>query len=313
MNNNDVAKRMLALRAAFASNPTYASFQRQFQTLLERRRFEMDAGVVSEARGIALIGASGSGKTTAVNRLLRSSSDLVLGGIDDIRCDVVSFPVPSPATLKFVGQTALHSLGYPLRRDKTAYIIWDMVREHLHARRTLFLHLDEAQDLSLHQTPREMQSVINTLKSLMQNRSWPVGMILSGMPALKNMLNHDPQLARRFYPIEFPSLNAINDIEQVFSTISFYAAKADLTPAEDLLLPDFAARLIHAAAGEFGLTIELIIAAIERALLREASVLEPRDFREAFTLRSGCVDGLNPFVAEDFERIDSRKLLGGGI
>jgi len=203
--------------------------------------------------------------------------------------------------------------GYPLRRDKTAYIIWDMVRDHLQARQTLFLHLDEAQDLSLHQTPREMQSVINTLKSLMQNRSWPVGMVLSGMPALKDMLNHDPQLARRFYPIEFPRLNAFNDIEQVFSTISFYADRAELFPDDDLLAPDFAARLIHAAAGEFGLTVELIIAAVERALNRRVPTLAPNDFREAFALRAGCVDGLNPFVAEDFERIDSRTLLGGGV
>lgn len=46
-----------------------------------------------------------------------------------------------------------------------------------------------------------MQSVVNTLKSLMQNPTWPTGLILSGMPALKHLLHLDPQLSRRFVPI----------------------------------------------------------------------------------------------------------------
>ncbi|WP_421702755.1 ATP-binding protein [Aliiroseovarius sp.] len=313
MTNKSVSQQILALRCIFADNPAYFDLHKRFHQLLEHRRAELAAGVTNEARGIALIGSSGSGKTTAVKRLIRSLDSPLNENREGTSCEVLSFPVPSPATLKFVGQTGLQAIGYPLRRDKTSHIIWDMFKDHLRARRTLFLHLDEAQDLASHQTPREMQSVINTLKSLMQNQQWPVGMILSGMPALKEMLNHDPQLARRFFPIEFPSLNAVQDTEQVLCTVSYYSQHAELPVCDDLLTPSFAARLIQAADGEFGLMIEYTILAIENALRQGSSELGIANFRSSFSTKSGCLDGLNPFVVADFERIDCRKLLAGVV
>ncbi len=311
MTDQSITTKLLSLRGIFADSPAFHQLQEQFHHLLEMRRAENEAGIFGEARGIALIGASGSGKTTAVNRLLRTYERPQETDQRSDICEVLSFTVPSPATLKFVGQTGLQAIGYPLRRDKTSQIIWEMFREHLHARRTLFLHLDEAQDLATHQTPREMQSVINTLKSLMQNKQWPVGLILSGMPTLKEMLNHDEQLGRRVFPIEFQKLNAQRDAELVLSTVAYYSGHIDLSIAQGVTSHEFAARLIHAADGEFGLMIECTIAAIEDALRAQESKLRARNFRNAFERKSGCLDGLNPFVAEDFERIDARQLLGG--
>ena len=310
MTDNSIPEQILRLKTIFADSPTYKNLETEFHRLLEQRQAEISAGLVNEARGIALIGASGSGKTTAIKRLL-GSLKFQKDHETDKRGEVLSFPVPSPATLKFVGQTALQTLGYPLRRDKTSQIIWDMVKDHLRSHEILFLHLDEAQDLSAHQTPREKQSVINTLKSLMQNQQWPVGMILSGMPELKDMLNHDPQLARRFYPIAFPSLNAINDSNQVVSTVKYYAKQAKLNVCENLCNSEFAARHIHAADGEFGLMIELTILSIEDALRKQSINLTINNFSSAFRRRSGCLDALNPFIANDFERLNCRQLLNG--
>lgn len=304
----NVSEQILALRRIFAHHSAYHQLEQQFQLLLDRRRTEIAAGVTMEARGIALIGASGSGKTTAVARLLSHSAGLGGDATKTPRKDVVSFQVPSPATLKFVGQTALEALGYPLRRERTEMIIWATVRQHLQARKTLFLHLDEAQDLMRHQTPKVLQSVVRTLKSLMQTRDWPVGLVLSGMPDLKELLNHDPQLARRFYPIEFPNLSTVTDGDEVGHLTASYAQRVNLE-AKHLFSDEFSARLIHSADGEFGLVVELIIAAIEEALNSGDSSLENRHFVEAFRRRSGCVDALNPFQAADFERIDARALL----
>ncbi len=311
MTNNSTPERVLALKQIFADSPIYFDLENQVLSMLEQRRVEINEGVTNEARGVALIGASGSGKTTIVNRLIKSLSKRHQASLQSDECEILSFPVPSPATLKFVGQRGLQAIGYPLRRDKTSHIIWDMFKEHLHARKTLILHLDEAQDLSLNQTAREMQSVINTLKSLMQNQEWPVSIILSGMPILKDMLNHDPQLARRFIPFELPKLNAVHDADQILHLIAYYAKHADLGVDEDLLSDEFSARLIHAADGEFGLLIETTISAIEVAFRSGCAVLGLIDFKEAFSRKAGCIDALNPFVASDFERIDCRKLLGG--
>lgn len=311
MIDQSIAQKIIVLRSIFAEHPTYLALERQFHELLERRRAELAAGVVHEARGIALIGTSGAGKTEAARRLLKKLPAPTNKNLEENICEVLSFIVPSPATLKFVGQTGLREIGFPLRRDKTSQIIWDMFKDHLRARGTLFLHLDEAQHLSSHETQREIQSVINTLKSLMQHPQWPVGLILSGTPPLKTILNHDPQLARRFYPIKFPSLNAIQDTDQVLSTIAYYADQAKLAAGDDFLTQDFAARAIHAANGEYGLLIEHTIDAIENALRRQQTTLNVGNYRDWFAKKAGCLDGLNPFYANNFERIDCRKLLGG--
>lgn len=196
---NGIPQRVLALRSMLSKNRTHRELDERFRYLLDRRRTELEAGVIAEARCIALIGASGSGKTTAAEHLFASQPDLVFHDPHGPRLDVASFQVPSPATLKFVGQTVLETLGFELKRDKSAQIIWSMAKGHLEARRTLFLHIDEAQDLMRHQTPRELNAVVSTLKSLLQHKSWPVGLILTGTAELKTLINHDPQLARRVY------------------------------------------------------------------------------------------------------------------
>ncbi|MHC5231268.1 TniB family NTP-binding protein [Brucella sp. LJL56] len=304
----EIARRVLTLRQIFAHHDAYQQAQEQFQLLLDRRRAELAAGVVMETRGLAIIGASGSGKTTAVSRIFTHTPRLIIKDPESPRRDAVSCQVSSPATLKFVGQTVLEALGYPLRRNKTEMIIWAMVKQQMQAQRTLFLHLDEAQDLLRHQTPKGLQSVVRTLKSLMQNGDWPVSIILSGMPELKELLNHDPQLGRRFFPIEFPKLHPDIDGDNAIQMTASYADRAGLG-VSDHFDNRFAARLIHAADSEFGLIIELVIGAIEEALLSDARILEAKHFSYNFRRRSGCVNALNPFIAEDFERIDTRLLL----
>ncbi len=117
----------------------------------------------------------------------------------------------------------------------------------------------------------------------MQNPQWPVGLTLSGTPTLKAILNHDPQLARRFYPINFPALNAIQDTDQILATVAYYLEQTQLTVGKDLLTQDFAARAIHAANGEYGLLIEHTIDAIENALRRKQSTLDVENYRDWFS------------------------------
>lgn len=310
---NSIPQRVLALRSRFSTNRSYRQLEERFRYLLDRRRAEIEAGVVAEARCIAVIGAAGSGKTTAARHLITTQTDLVLNDPGTARLDVASLPVPTPATPKFIGQTTLEALGFPLNRERTAQTIWQMVKGHLAERRTLFLHYDEAQDLAAHQTPKELTSVVNTLKSIMQNPVWPVGLILTGTAELKKIINHDAQLARRVYPIEFLRLHLSLDANRVLDLLKTYGEREGFALDDNVTTPEFAARLMHAAAREFGLLIELVIAAMEEAMMTGEQNLAVVHFTRMFRKRSGCIDGLNPFVAADFERIDTRQLLDDGV
>ncbi|TQM94060.1 TniB family NTP-binding protein [Roseinatronobacter monicus] len=259
------------------------------------------------------IAPSGSGKSTAIQRLLRKHPDAEFLSPDRLEADVASFLIPSPATLKSVGLACLSGLGYPLRRERTAMMIWDLVQTHLRSRRVLFLHLDEVQDLHVNRAASERQAVVNTLKSVMQNATWPVGLILSGTTPLKDLVNLDPQLSRRLLPIELAPISAVAHGREIATVLARYAARSELPLASNLAEnSDFISRLIHAGADELGLVIETVVAGIEEALLSRATELDADVFRRAFERRAGVPDALNPFVADDWQAIDARLLMQAG-
>ena len=305
----DVARTVSDLRARFVAHDRYVDLCHEFDLLLHRRRADLAAGRSPEARGIAVVGNSGSGKSTAVARLLGRHPGIQRLGPDRLEADVASFLVPSPATLKSVGLACLTGLGYPLRRDRTATIIWELVQTHLHQRGILFLHLDEVQDLHVSRSKNEMQAVVNTLKSLMQNASWPVGLILSGTMALKELINLDPQLSRRLVPVAFEPISPTTHAGDVRAVVGGYAEAAGLPVDEDALGFEFVGRLVHAGADELGLVIEIAIAAIEEALLGGQASLDRGAFARAFRRRSGAVDAINPFLCDDWRVVDARLLM----
>ena len=78
-----------------------------------------------------------------------------------------------------------------------------------------------------------------------------------------------------------------------------YLSKAELRPSTDIVTEDFLLRLLHGGVYEFGLVIELIIAGIEEALIDASETVEARHFALAFRRRTGCHDGMNPFIPQD--------------
>ncbi|WP_170167115.1 TniB family NTP-binding protein [Paracoccus methylarcula] len=305
----EIHRQLARLRSRFVPRRCFCEFSNAMSTLEDRRRAEIAEGLNPEARGVAVIGNSGSGKSTAVTHFFRGHDTLRMLSHEDETADVASFLVPSPATLKGVGISCLSGLGYPLMRDRTAGIIWELVQSHLRELQVMFLHLDEAQDLMGSQSEREMLAVVNTLKSVMQNKHWPVSIVLSGLPTLKTLLNLDPQLGRRFTPVSFSQLDDINDGQNVCALIQQYAQAAVIECAEEVRTEDFVARLIHAAANEFGILIEIIIGAIEICMRRDESTLGKEHFVAEFLRRTGCVDDLNPFVRRDYSALNPRLIL----
>jgi len=308
--NDETRKVIQELRSIYVPTPSYRKLERHFRSLLEQRRADLADGTINNVRGIVLVGQSGSGKTTAIRELIRKNKYLLQTDPAQDLCEFTSLQVPSPATMKFVGAATLRALGYPYSGDKQGPAIWDQVKVQLKLRQTCFLHLDEAQDLARYQTDKERQSVVNTLKSVMENSYWPTGLILSGMPDLKKIVNQDPQLARRLYPVEIGRLHALRDVEPVLHIVQKYATRAKIETLSCVKNESFAQRLMHAADYEFGLMAELTVQALSIALSRQGfeAKLEIRHFADVFFERSAAVDALNPFITEDFARIDPRRV-----
>jgi hypothetical protein len=308
--NNEIRKTIQYLRSVYLKTPAYQKLETHFRSLLEQRRADMAEGMINNARGIVVVGQSGSGKTAAIRELIRKNKSLLQTDATQDHCEFIGLQVPSPATMKYVGAATLRALGYPLSGDKQGPAIWDLVKVKLKLRQTCFLHLDEAQDLARYQTDKERQSVVNTLKSVMENSYWPTGLILSGMPDLKKIVNQDPQLARRLYPVEIGRLHAIRDVAPVLETIQGYAAKAKIETQTSVRTENFAHRLMHAADYEFGLMAEITVQALSKALLTDGfdAQLGIKHFADVFYERSAAIDALNPFIAEDFARIKPRQI-----
>lgn len=303
------AQKIALLRDHFIHHDRFEPLEDRFSLLIEKRLADCEAGRTSEAHGLALSGLSGTGKTSAMDQLMmRGRQRLDRSGHQSF--SNFSIRVPSPATLKFVGQTLLRALGYQISSERQAWYIWDLVRHHLKERKVLFVHLDEAQDLASRGTRHELNSVASMLKTLMTDPEWPVGIILSGTPELEDILNHDPQLARRMDTVHFESLSPVAHGNDVLDLIENYCSKAKLEPGPDILELAHGERLIHGAANQFGLVIELTLAAIEQAYLADVSRLTRSHFSQAYHLRTSCTDMFNPFVIPDFYRIDARQVFG---
>ncbi|EBA13648.1 ATP-binding protein [Roseobacter sp. CCS2] len=309
IDRKDIHRRLALLRDDFVRNEPYHSFFEQFDRQLQRRRAAQSLDLIEEARAIAVIGAAGSGKTRLVKRVLEQNQDLTDPKDGDELIDYMRIIVPASETMKNLAILLREKLGYESeRKSDNASEIWRQVHVQLRNRRTFYIHLDEAQHLIASPNENVRAGVVDRLKTLLNNDTWPVGLILSGTPKLLEMLNSDPQLGRRVDLVKLPAISRVSHAKEVQAIISAYAAKAQISLSEDLDFDDLVPRLIHAGANEFGNTIAMLGFALEDALLEGAAELKLGHFSEAFRRTAGCVPALNIFVAADYLSIDARKM-----
>jgi type II secretory pathway predicted ATPase ExeA len=250
----EIHRRHAQLRAEFVRNEPFQALADQFDRQLQRRRAVQSLELVEEARGIAVIGAPGSGKSMLVKRVLTQHPELVQPTAGNETIEFVSILVPSPATVKDLGLILLEKLGYPSeRKGASAGDIWRQVRTLLQNRKTLFLHLDEAHHLIASQNKNVREGVVDMLKTLLNSETWPVGLILSGTPKMLEMLNSDVQLGRRVDMVKLPAISWASHAKEVRAILITYVKKARLELDDDLDLEDLLPRLVHAGGMSSGL------------------------------------------------------------
>lgn len=244
-----------------------------------------------ETRGFMMVADPGSGKSHLIDRSLAKQAALSVGEFGRPR--YLKCPVPSPATFKSMTLALLKEAGYPDGNPrKEAWSLWQEFRHRLSLLGITVVWIDEAQDLFC----ADRNLILRALKSLMQGEN-AVVVILSGTAQLAQVIGTDPQVKRRFTAMVLPDLVEQVDGANFAEIIVQYCLRLGLrAPVE----ADLVGRLFHAARYRFGRAVEMLLAALEIALERNADDLTMDHFAAAYAMSEACTAAENVFYAERF-------------
>lgn len=324
-----INKQLRGVRRMFLPSPTYVLLTTTFDRLLgvvglvPTPHFEMpsknaDARNVEgyqltddddadeeadkpEGRILVLTGETGAGKSRSLKRLFRQRRE-------QVEQVLVSVVAPSPCTLMQLGRKLLPELGYPIQRDRKEHLIWEDVRRRIDARGIRIVHIDEMQHVTQTANTDQKTRVLNTIKSLIQDRDKPMLLVLSGTCELADFLRTDGQVYRRCKFVELKRLTIPGDVDLIADTLEDLIEDT-LLKLEHTIVEDLAARLIHAANYALGLAVEIACDAIEEAFLEGKGKLRPSHFAEVYRSRSGCPTSSNPFLTVGWRETDPQQVL----
>ncbi len=148
----------------------------------------------------------------------------------------------------------------------------------------------------------------------------PIGLILSGIPELRQVLQEERQVARRLAFVPLAGLTIATDARKVGKIVQQLAVVARLEISA-VHTDELAPRIIHAGGYQLGCAIERIHEAIRIRLKRNLRRLstdtpwpEPLtldDFATAYARKTGVEAEDNPFLAHDWEATDPFRVLNG--
>ncbi len=291
---------MRTLRAKHVAAPHDAKFATHLERLLcrgEQGNLTAEAirfGATQETRGILVIDGPGGGKSTMVARSLSRHPALQQGQYGHAAWLGVS--VPSPATLKSLGFEILRRSGYPeVSERRQVWHVWDQIRSRLKMLGVSVLWIDEAHDLFC----KDREMILRALKALMQGDEAVIA-ILSGTERLREVIQSDQQVLRRFSAINLSPVGVATDGQDFHELIERYCGLAALRPE---LSGDLVSRLFHGSRYRFGRSIETMLNAIEVALESGADCVCDDHFARAWAMQEGCAPGGNVFLTEDWTDI----------
>ena len=111
------------------------------------------------------------------------------------------------------------------------------------------LHLDEVQDSGRYKTSDSVEVFSKRFRNLMQDREWPVCLIMTATPEGKTLINHDPTLTRRLRPVEMKPMSFKNDSIVLRKALAELFKTAGILDAGLLAQDEFIKILIHASVG----------------------------------------------------------------
>lgn len=276
---------------------------------------DFDAGVLTgehhEGNGLVVIGESNSGKTREINRALERlvERQSVLECGREVR--FLQIALDGETTWKSLGLHVVSELGYQMTGRRTEHEIWTQVRRQLERTGTWLIHIDECQHMFETLGEKETKKVINSIKTFMKHRHWPVVIVLSGIPELLDKVNMDPQFRNLMTPFHMSVINPLfeADLDEVDTAFVGYSeavgVNIDQVRTEDIYL-----RMCHGHGNLFGRVFKFMVDLFDN-IPADCDSLTPEMLADRYAARMGCMPGHNPFLRDDYLACDVDSLLAG--
>lgn len=283
-------------------------FDALLRTVVKRRSGAGDTSSQRrEARAIIYTGEEGVGKTESLDRLFRTHPAIPGYNIPGSGCPLLSVSATASTSPIALGHAILEKAGRPIRKVLREDAVWAQVHHQLQLAGIAILHLDEMHNLTDNATANQIDHIRKRLKALMVSPTWPVALIISGLPSIAPEMRVVGEIRRRGLFIQMPLMEMPADADLVKAAVEKTCKLADLALPDDRSL--LAGRLVHAAIYRFGVMIELIQEAVELALLEKAQQLKIEHFAGAYADRTGSGPRMNPFLAADWLQLDCSLVL----
>lgn len=297
------------LEQAFFPTTPYRDFRSRMFSILEAREQRLKIGH-AEQKGTALIGPPGSGKSRMVAQAIKEYQAMAEAtGGREFGYRILSATVPGRATVKETSKEILRQLGYPVEKARDEDYLVQKIMTLMKYQHVAGLHLDEVQDAGRHATSETMKSFAKRFRNMMQDREWPICLILSATLEGREFINHDGTLTRRLRPIEILPMTLATDGPVLRAAVGVLLKKSGVSDTGLFEEDDFVRIMMHAAAYRFGLAIEMTIEAIGEAVDAGERAITLDHFAGAYYVRTNSDDDMNPFVSRHWQGIDTTKAL----
>jgi hypothetical protein len=300
----EVVSTMQAIKNHYIETDWDVELRRRFDKLLRTivmRRSAADEAWTErrETRAVVYTGEEGIGKTESLDRLFRTHPATAGYNVFGSGCPLMSVSVPATASSIGLGHTILQKAGRPVYKALAEHAVWAQVHHQLELAGIAILHLDEMHNLTDSANISQIDHIRKRLKALMVSPTWPVALVISGLPSIVPEMRAVGEIRRRGQFIQMPLM--------VTGALDRICKLAGLSWPDDRNL--LAGRLVHAAIHRFGVMIELIQEAVELTLLDGVEELTVEHFAAAYADRTGCGRRMNPFLAADWPQLDCSLVL----
>ena len=306
-----VVKRRAKLKALFFQMSRADALDEKLQAVID----DFDAGVLSgkhwEGNGLVVVGESNSGKTEEINRAL----DRFASQTASLECgretNFLQIALEGETTWKALGLTVVRELGYEMAARKTEHEIWSQARRQLERTGTWLIHVDECQHMFETLGDKETRKVINSIKTLMKHRHWPVVVVLSGIDDLLGKVNLDPQFRNLMTAFHMGPINPMldADLDEVDTAFVGYAAAVGVN-IDRVRSEETYRRLCYGHGNLFGRVFKFMVDLFAN-VPPDCTDMTIDMLAERYAARSGCMPGHNPFLRDDYHACDVDNLLAG--